>query len=130
MVHIGSINIGAIVLSVLAAGLFIWIGGRLAGFESVTLGRALLAALGSLVVFRVGFVVLLDIVETNGFTIPQSLYLIACISSVLGVVLVIKGVLKVRLEQAFLLWICYSGGEVAGSFLAFHPVTLSGWGWV
>ena len=49
--------------------------------------------------------------------------------SVLGVVLVIKAVLKVRLVQAFQFWLCYGAGEVAGSVLAFHPFTLPGWGW-
>ena len=53
-------------------------------------------------------------------------YLIACISSVLGVVLVIKAVVKVRMGQAFLLWLCYSAGEVTGTVLASDFFTLPG----
>ena len=82
--------------------------------EGLTLRRALLTALGSVLVVRVVFFVLLNVVQVSGLTTIQLLYLTVCA----GALFVIKAVVKVGVGRTLALWLCYIAGEVAGSLLA------------
>src|SRR3990172_984430 len=88
------------------AGLFMWIGARLACVPSATFGRAIVAAVGSVFVsFLVAIV--------SGVIIPAGLIL-GYILGVIAAIFVIKEVFDTTFGKAFLVWIFH----ILAAFLA------------
>jgi hypothetical protein len=110
LVEIGISLIAFLVVALLLAAFFLWVGAKLAGIEGASFGKAILAALAS--------VIALGLLEVILSLLPRSGGLIGLLLGVLVSIYIIKAVFDTSWGKAILAWILYIVAIIVAGIIA------------